>query len=433
MPNEYYNHGSNPATGSSGSSAVMRSEFDLIMAGFAKLPPLTAQQGRVLKVNPSGTAITLTNGELILAGLFETQGGHALTFITTNTTTITLPSGTSTLVGTTASQTLTNKTIAAPIFSGTSSGTYTLAGTISITAPAISAPVLSGTVTGTYTLGGSGTINTGISVGHAIGSSGASTTGVILRGAFTGPGGGFPRATSHDGAIVAGVGDSVSLHGFGGGITKAGSGTHSLLDTVLIQAPTIGGSGATVDQACSLRISAAPTGATLNYALRVEAGTTYLNGLLDLSGGSAGQIKFPSTAIPSADVNTLDDYEEGNWTPTLGGNATYTSQIGRYVKIGKMVFISGALAVNAIGTGSTTTITGLPFTAQNVSGLDYAGSAVLAGSATSVASIISRIANNGTSVNFPCVAAAGAAGHTTPAIFQNSTGIVFTIQYIAAN
>lgn len=36
-----------------------------------------------------------------------------------------------------------------------------------------------------------------------------------------------------------------------------------------------------------------------------------------------GQIKFPSTQIPSADVNTLDDYAEGTWTPSLGGTATY--------------------------------------------------------------------------------------------------------------
>lgn len=48
--------------------------------------------------------------------------------------------------------TLTNKTITAPVFSGSSSGTYTLAGTVTVTAP-----ILSGTVTGTYTLGGTPT------------------------------------------------------------------------------------------------------------------------------------------------------------------------------------------------------------------------------------------------------------------------------------
>lgn len=74
----------------------------------------------------------------------------------------------------TGTETLTNKTLTAPVLSGTVTGTYTLGGTPTITAPAlsgtvtgtytlggtptISAPVLSGTVTGTYTLGGTPTI-----------------------------------------------------------------------------------------------------------------------------------------------------------------------------------------------------------------------------------------------------------------------------------
>lgn len=77
----------------------------------------------------------------------------------------------------------------------------------------------------------------------------------------------------------------------------------------------------------------------------------------------AGQISFPATQNASADVNTLDDYEEGTWTPSVGGNATYIARNGNYTKIGRKVFASGYLQVNAIGTGSTTVISGLPFTA----------------------------------------------------------------------
>lgn len=39
----------------------------------------------------------------------------------------------------------------------------------------------------------------------------------------------------------------------------------------------------------------------------------------------AGGIAFPATAVAVADANTLDDYEEGTWTPSLGGNTTYGS------------------------------------------------------------------------------------------------------------
>ncbi|MDD5170311.1 MAG: hypothetical protein PHN75_15950, partial [Syntrophales bacterium] len=30
--------------------------------------------------------------------------------------------------------------------------------------------------------------------------------------------------------------------------------------------------------------------------------------------GNYGNVKFPATQVPSADANTLDDYEEGAWT-----------------------------------------------------------------------------------------------------------------------
>ena len=83
-----------------------------------------------------------------------------------------------------------------------------------------------------------------------------------------------------------------------------------------------------------------------------------------------GQLRFPATQLASADANTLDDYEEGTWTPTLtfgGGSAgiTYGSQLGTYVKIGKLVWLNCRLALSAKGssTGSAR-VTGLPFTNQ---------------------------------------------------------------------
>lgn len=54
-------------------------------------------------------------------------------------------------VNTTSAQTLTNKTYASPIFSGTSSGTYTLGGTLTITSPTVTNPSVTGTVSGSAT------------------------------------------------------------------------------------------------------------------------------------------------------------------------------------------------------------------------------------------------------------------------------------------
>lgn len=55
------------------------------------------------------------------------------------------------------------------------------------------------------------------------------------------------------------------------------------------------------------------------------------------------------------------DIELGNWTPSLGGGATYIVNSGRYIKIGKLVYIQGSILVNTIGFGSTTIVSGLPF------------------------------------------------------------------------
>jgi hypothetical protein len=81
-------------------------------------------------------------------------------------------------------------------------------------------------------------------------------------------------------------------------------------------------------------------------------------------------ITFPATAVACTDVNTLDDYEEGTWTPTvagstLAGTATYTTQVGSYTKIGRLVQAQFYVQYSGhTGTGSLT-ITGLPFTSQN--------------------------------------------------------------------
>ena len=92
----------------------------------------------------------------------------------------------------------------------------------------------------------------------------------------------------------------------------------------------------------------------------------------------SGNVAFPASQSASSNANTLDDYEEGNWTPALNapGNATYTEQTGAYTKIGNVVNIWGTLTINAIGTASSSSLAGLPFTATANGGLflTYSGS-----------------------------------------------------------
>ena len=87
---------------------------------------------------------------------------------------------------------------------------------------------------------------------------------------------------------------------------------------------------------------------------------------------SGAGITFPATQSASSDANTLDDYEEGTWTPSLSAittaptGVTYdaTYRKGRYVKIGRMVFVEYIMILTNKGTGGVgdSLITGLPFT-----------------------------------------------------------------------
>jgi|APGre2960657404_1045060.scaffolds.fasta_scaffold59869_2 hypothetical protein len=87
---------------------------------------------------------------------------------------------------------------------------------------------------------------------------------------------------------------------------------------------------------------------------------------------SGSGITFPATQSASSDANTLDDYEEGTWTPSVGGTATYGAQTGYYVKVGKIVYVKGTIITTLIGTGSTNTISGLPFTCRVTTPLSVA-------------------------------------------------------------
>jgi hypothetical protein len=79
---------------------------------------------------------------------------------------------------------------------------------------------------------------------------------------------------------------------------------------------------------------------------------------------TGGQITFPATQSASADANTLDDYEEGTFTPTfISATVTYAQQVGHYTKIGNMVYFYLHINISALTrSGTQVNIGGLPFT-----------------------------------------------------------------------
>lgn len=81
---------------------------------------------------------------------------------------------------------------------------------------------------------------------------------------------------------------------------------------------------------------------------------------------SGAGITFPASQSQSSNANTLDDYEEGTWTPVLvpgGGSITTQTGSGQYQKIGNMVYLTGLIVVSNVGTASGGgSVSGLPFT-----------------------------------------------------------------------
>lgn len=88
-----------------------------------------------------------------------------------------------------------------------------------------------------------------------------------------------------------------------------------------------------------------------------------VTGLIDISAATSGQIKFPATQNASTNATTLDDYEEGTWTPidSSGAGLSFTGVAGFYVKVGKLVMASCQLTYPTTASGATAIIGGLPF------------------------------------------------------------------------
>jgi hypothetical protein len=312
--NDFYSHTSGvPATGAQGSSATMRAEFDSIVAGFDKLPTMTANGDETVVINVGGTALTSKNATEMKTLLGLTIGTNIQAYDATLQSISSLGTATDKMA---------------------------------------------------YTTGADTWAETGLTAaGRAILDDADNTA---------------QRATLGLGSMSTQVSNNVSITGGSiSGITGlASSGANTDIDS------------------------------------------------LDLD---SGQIKFPASQNPSADVNTLDDYEEGTWTPSIGGSATYTVQAGRYIKIGRLVFVFCSLGINSLGTGSTFAISGLPFNVSYGGGVSVYNFTTIA---TAVVSLYGAFGSSGVAtIGFSGATAASVNSGGTVNIFGNSTALVFSGLY----
>jgi hypothetical protein len=99
---------------------------------------------------------------------------------------------------------------------------------------------------------------------------------------------------------------------------------------------------------------------------------------------NAGGIQFPATQVASSDANTLDDYEEGIWTPTAfgsstAGTTTYNDRAGFYTKVGNQVTASFYIDWSALTGTGVLRLGGIPFSVKNVSNINITGSVMTNG------------------------------------------------------
>jgi len=353
------------------------------------------------------TALYLGNTTTSVAGLTLTgsafNGTVGATTPSTGVFTTLSASSTATLSGLTASTALAldaSKNIVS--VTNTGSGNNVLATSPTITGATLTTSIFNGTVGATTPSTGAFTTLSASSTVSAAGSTTIDSSGNLGVGA---------TAPSTWGALavrkaVAVLGRSVS-----GSFSDASTGTMEIAHASgYVALDTESGSTA-------LRIAQAGTinGQFNQYGLGIGSGVP----------SSGMGITFPATQSASTDANTLDDYEEGTWTPSLGGTATYTSRTGSYTKIGRLVYVTVAMAINVIGTGSTFRISGLPFNAGVATG---ASGSVAYAAALSQNVVSFTVGVNAGDIDVYTMLAANTASSNN-SIFGNTTTIQLSATY----
>jgi hypothetical protein len=194
---------------------------------------------------------------------------------------------------------------------------------------------------GIYVKGGANNYIAGtLGVGTASAATKLDVSGVVrASGSFN------PSNTNWVNAAFRGEG------GFGGGL--------SLIDGTDGYAIWAQNSGA------NLIVGLGSTSGAVTEKMRITTNVISLTGLQG--------IEFQATQSASGNANTLDDYEEGTWTPTFvnGFDGAYSQQSGNYTKIGRVVTVEVHMAASSIGTagGASIQVGNFPF--SKLSGNPY--------------------------------------------------------------
>jgi len=145
---------------------------------------------------------------------------------------------------------------------------------------------------------------------------------------------------------------------------------------------------------------------TLNGSgtLTVANGLTLTDGNLVVASGHG--IDFSATQnapqnSPTTDSELFDDYEEGQWTPSVdGGSSTYGNRIGWYTKIGELVHAYFNVGVNSFAGSSRHVLGGLPYTSKNTTASGTGSVTFFSNIHTNATVLTTRVDANNSSIFF---------------------------------
>jgi hypothetical protein len=184
--------------------------------------------------------------------------------------------------------------------------------------------------------------------------------------------------------------------------------------------------------------SGTTTGSLIVQNGSTEVGRINANGVYVLPGGAVGAngvgIAFPAAQSASTDANTLDDYEEGTFTPvvrgsSVAGSGTYANQVGFYTKVGRLVTVNVWLNWSAHSGTGFIQFGGLPFLSANTAG-NYGGISIgyQSGITSAANTVLYGLTEFGT--NIVTVAATPTGGGGYGLVSMDAAGeIAFTATY----
>ena len=168
--------------------------------------------------------------------------------------------------------------------------------------------------------------------------------------------------------------------------------------------------------------------ATDNTTYPTERMRLNSTGALVLAGGTTTAtgvgIAFPATQSASSDANTLDDYEEGTWTPNdaSGAGLSFTINSANYVKVGRLVFVYMFITFPVTSNTASIQIGGLPFTSLNASNQNFEICARYQGG--SVIPPLGQIGTNSTTISL--VPQYNFGGTSFPNATLSNLGLIFS-------